>query len=175
MSTVAEQLRHAREAQGLSLRDLADLTKIRSDHLEALEQANYAPFPAPVYIRGSVRTCASFLKLDVQAILAALDAELANSPEFREPPSLTGEHRGPLDWITYQLSRINWRITLIIVVVLAVVAGGSLGWKAWSQRLREDPLSRLGPGLYRGPAPSEGDVLPIPAAAAPATNAPTRR
>lgn len=170
MSTVAEQLRRAREAQGLSLRDLADLTKIRSDHLEALEQANYDPFPAPVYIRGSVRTCASFLKLDVQAVLNDLDAELAHSPEFREPPSLTGERRGPLDWITYQLSRINWRVTLIVVAILAVVGGGSLGWKAWSQRLREDPLSRLGPGLYQGTSPSEGDVLPIPVPAATPTN-----
>ncbi|MCC6231802.1 MAG: helix-turn-helix domain-containing protein [Verrucomicrobiales bacterium] len=175
MSTVAEQLRHAREAQGLSLRDLADLTKIRSDHLEALEQANYAPFPAPVYIRGSVRTCASFLKLDVQSVLDALDAELANSPEFREPPSLTGERRGPLDWITYQLSRINWRLTLIVVTLLTLLAGGSLGWKAWSQRSQEDPLSRLGPGLYRGPAPAESDVLAIPTLPPPATNPPSRR
>lgn len=168
MSSVAEQLRRAREAQGLSLRDLAEMTKIRSDHLEALEEANYSPFPAPVYIRGSVRTCASFLKMDVPAVLEALDAELAKSPEFSGPPSLSGERRGPLDWVTYQLSRVNWRVTGVLAAVVLVVGGGWYGWQAWKQRLREDPLARLGPGLYRPRAASEQDLLPIPTNAPPA-------
>ena len=163
MSSVAEQLRQAREAQGLSLRDLAESTKIRSDHLDALEKADYSPFPAPVYIRGSVRTYASFLKLDVPAVLAALDAELSQSPEFSGPPSLTGERRGPLDWITYQLSRVNWRLAGVLLLLVAVVSGGLIGWQAWNRRLQEDPLSRLGPGIHK-PAPIPGDLLPIPAA-----------
>jgi len=158
MSSVAEQLRSAREAQGLSLHDLAELTKIRSDHLEALERADYDPFPAPVYIRGSVRTCASFLKMDVPAVMAALDAELARSPDLSGPPSLTGARRGPLDWITYQLSRVNWRVTGVLVVVLALIGGGVWAWKAISSTAREDPLKRLGPGMYRGSL-SEGDTL----------------
>jgi cytoskeletal protein RodZ len=161
MSSVAEQLRQAREAQGLSLRDLAESTKIRSDHLDALEKADYSPFPAPVYIRGSVRTYASFLKLDVATVLAALDAELSQSPEFSGPPSLTGERRGPLDWITYQLSRVNWRLAGALLLLVAVVSGGLIGWQAWNRRLQEDPLSRLGPGIHK-PAPIPGDLLPIP-------------
>ena len=162
MSSVAEQLRQAREAQGLSLHDLAELTKIRSDHIEALEAANYDPFPAPVYIRGSVRTCATFLKMDVPAVLASLDAELSKSPEFSSPPSLSGGRRGPLDWLTYQLSRVNWRITGVIGGFIALVSAGYFGWKAWSLRLREDPLARLGSGLHTPMAVSEGDILSIP-------------
>jgi len=174
MSSVAEQLRQAREAQGLTLRQLADATKIRTDHLEALEKADYSPFPAPVYIRGSVRTYATCLKLDVPAVLAALDAELSKSPEFSGPPSLTGERRGPLDWLTYQLSRVNWRLAGLLVVVVAVVSGGLIGWQAWNRRLHEDPLSQLGPGMYHPQPTSEGDILPIPTnvpPAAPATPA----
>jgi cytoskeletal protein RodZ len=163
MSSVAEQLRQAREAQGLSLKALAEATKIRTDHLEALEKADYEPFPAPVYIRGSVRTYASFLKMDVPAVLRDLDAELSKSPEFSGPPSLTGERRGPLDWLTYQLSRVNWRLTGVAALVLAVVSGGLIGWQAWNRRLQEDPLSRLGPGIYRPTQISEGDVLALPA------------
>lgn len=162
MSSVAEQLRQAREDQGLSLHDLAELTKIRSDHLEALEQANYDPFPAPVYIRGSVRTCACVLRLDVEAVLNALDAELAKSPEFSEPPSLTGERRGPLDWVTYQLSRVNWRLAGAAGLVLLVLIGLVWGWRTGVRRWREDPLSRLGPGIYRPSAIGEGDLLALP-------------
>lgn len=166
MSSVADQLRQAREAQGLSLRDMAEATKIRTDHLEALEKADYDPFPAPVYIRGSVRTYASFLKLDVPAVLKDLDAELAKSPEFSGPPSLTGERRGPLDWLTYQLSRVNWRLAGLLFLVVAIVSGGLIGWQKWNRRLQEDPLSRLGPGIHRPPPVAEGDLLGVP------TNAP---
>lgn len=146
----------------MSLHDLAELTKIRTDHLEALERADYEPFPAPVYIRGSVRTYAGMLKLDVPAVLQALDEELAQSPEFSNPPSLTGERRGPLDWLTYQLSRVNWRVTGIVGAVIVVVGGGYWSWQAWTHRVREDPLTRLGPGMYRPGPTSEGDLLPLP-------------
>jgi cytoskeleton protein RodZ len=162
MSSVAEQLRQAREAQGLSLHDLAELTKIRSDHIEALESSNYDPFPAPVYIRGSVRTCATFLHMDVPAVLAALDAELSQSPEFSSPPSLTGGQRGPLDWITYQLSRVNWRVLTVVGGTVGIIAGSYFGWQAWSKRMREDPLGRLGPGVHQPAAIAEGDILSIP-------------
>lgn len=157
---------------------MAEATKIRVDHLEALEKGDYDPFPAPVYIRGSVRTYASFLRLDPATVLSTLDAELADSPEFSEPPSLSGARRGPLDWLTYQLSRVNWRLTGIALAVLLVVASALIGWKMWTQRMREDPLSRLGPGLYRPAPASEGDLLPLPPGApapAPASASGQRR
>lgn len=164
MPSVAEQLRSAREAQQLTLREVAETTKIRADHLEALERADYDPFPAPVYIRGSVRTYAARLKLDVAAVIADLDAELARSPDFSGPPSLMGERRGPLDWVTYQLSRVNWRLAGFVALIVTLVSGSLIGWQMWNRRRQEDPLSRLGPGLYRpaGAAASEGDLLPVP-------------
>lgn len=166
MPSVADQLRAARKAQGLTLSQLSELTKIRSDHIEALEKADYDPFPAPIYIRGSVRTCAGVLGLDVAAVLADLDEELAGSPELSEPPSLTGGRRGPLDWVTYQLSRLNWRLLALLTVIVLVVGGGLYGWRLWTHRLREDPLSQLGPGMYRPSAPAENDILPVPTNAA---------
>ena len=36
MPTVAEQLRTAREAQGLTVYQVAEITKIRTDHIRAL-------------------------------------------------------------------------------------------------------------------------------------------
>ena len=44
MSTVAEQLRQAREAQKLTIQELAEITKIRSDHIRALEEGNFNVF-----------------------------------------------------------------------------------------------------------------------------------
>ncbi len=64
MSTVAEQLRLAREAKQLTVEQVAEMTKIRTDHLRALEEGNFAVFSAPIYIRGSVKNYAAALKLE---------------------------------------------------------------------------------------------------------------
>src|SRR5215470_5001355 len=125
MSTVAEQLRKGREAQNLTVQQLAEISKIRSDHIRALEEANYDVFSAPVYIRGFVRTYATILKLDVPQVMAALDAELRQNKKFAEPPPLTDEPRGFLDFVMLQLSRLDWKKSLtgvsVIVVALTVL------------------------------------------------------
>ena len=79
MATVADQLRRAREAQQLNIYQVAEITKIKTDHIRALESGNYDTFSAPVYIRGFVRTYAKILKLDESQVVADLEAELAQT------------------------------------------------------------------------------------------------
>ena len=110
MATVAEQLRAAREAQKLTVHQIADITKIRTDHLRALEEGNFDIFVAPVYIRGFVRTYAGLLKLDVPQVMTALEGELSRTEKFAEPPRFSNEPKGILDWVMLQLSRVNWRV-----------------------------------------------------------------
>src|ERR1700756_867586 len=106
MSSVAEQLRSAREAQKLTVYQVAEITKIRTDHIRALEEGNFDVFSAPVYIKGFVRTYATILKLDVPQVMAELDAELRQTQKFAEPPPLSDEPRGVLDFFTLQLSKV---------------------------------------------------------------------
>ena len=123
MPTVAEQLRQAREAKGLTVQQVAEITKIRTDHLIALEEGNFNIFSAPVYIRGFVRNYSTLLKLDVPHVMACLDAELGATSKFAEPPPL-GEHAdGTLDFVMLQLSRVDWRkVAIALGVVVAIVA-----------------------------------------------------
>lgn len=72
----------------MSAQQVGDLTKIKSDHVLALEEGDFRQFSAPVYIRGHVKLLARHYKLNVAAVLADLDAELAQTDEFRDPPSL---------------------------------------------------------------------------------------
>lgn len=167
MPTVGEQLRTAREAQGLSLSQVSETTKIMSKHLADLEASEFDRFAAPVYIRGFVRTYAGILRLDVARVMADLEGELAKTERFREPPSLTGPARGPLDFIMLQVSRLNWRIILPLVVLVVLVWGTRWVYRAWESHRSRDPLADLGPGLYTPPQPT-GDILPL-------TNAPPKR
>ncbi|HEY3861407.1 MAG TPA: helix-turn-helix domain-containing protein [Verrucomicrobiae bacterium] len=161
MSTVGEQLRKAREAQKLGLREVADMTKIRSDHLGALEEGNFGIFSAPVYIRGFVRTYASLLKLDTAKILEQLGRELADSGQI--DPMLAPRRRGVLDAAMFQLSKFSgrmvWPAAGTAAVVLIIVGSYIL----WSHHRNGDPTAGLGAGLYQVPA-NTGETLPLPAA-----------
>src|SRR5438552_4943307 len=149
MSTVAETLHHAREARKLTIAQVADATKIRTDHLRALEEGNFDVFSAPVYIRGFVRSCATLLKLDVPQVMAALDAELKQIEKFREPPPFSEEPRGVLDFFMLQLSKLDWRkgvVGLGTMVALVLVLSVFLLWRHYRTA---DPLAGLKPGVYQ--------------------------
>ena len=160
MSTVAQQLRQAREAKNLTVEQVVEITKIRTDHLRALEEGNFDVFSAPVYIRGFVRTYSTLLKLDVPQIMAALDAELAQTTKFAEPPPLAERPRGVLDFLMLQLSQVDWRkATIGLGVGVAVV----LVFSAMLSRRHHDPLKSLKPGVYRSTQDISGETLPLPA------------
>ena len=165
MSTVSEQLRLAREQQQLDVYQVAEITKIKTDHVRALESGTYDIFPAPVYIRGFVRSYATMLKLDVRAVLADLDGELSRDERFRDPPPLTNTPRSPLDYVMLQLSRLNWRVAfglgaclLFIILAIAVVRSRS--------GTQEDPLKNIGPGTYQARPDKTAETLPLPNAPA---------
>ena len=162
MSTVADQLRMAREARGLTVYQVAEITKIRTDHVRALEEGNYDTFSAPVYIRGFVRTYANLLKLDVPALMTALDAELGRTDRFNEPPPLTNEPRGFVDVVMLQLSKVNWRVALPSLGLALTLLVLILGYRIWRGHQSKDPLRNLGPGLYQPPQQQTGDTLPLP-------------
>src|SRR5688572_19947568 len=97
MASVAERLRRAREEQNLTIYQVAEITKIKTDHIRALEAGRYDSFAAPVYIRGFVRTYAKALKLDMSETTTALDSELGQIKKFSQPPSLSNEPRTVVD------------------------------------------------------------------------------
>jgi cytoskeletal protein RodZ len=159
MPTVAEQLRSAREARKLTVYQVAETTKIRTDHIRALEEGNYEVFSAPVYIRGSVKNYATLLKLDVPAVMAALNAELGLTEKFKEPPPFTEESKTVVDRLMFLLARLNWKIGLAGGAVLGIVLIVALAGFAWRHHKR-DPLAGLPPAVYQ-PA-SSSETLPLP-------------
>jgi cytoskeletal protein RodZ len=160
MPTVAEQLRAAREAKKLTVQQVADATKIRTDHIRALENGNFNVFSAPIYIRGSVKNYAAMLKLDVPQITAALDAELKGTEKFSEPPPLVVGSKSPLDHVMFLLSKVDAKIILAGSGILAIVLVVMLAGWAWRHHKNGTAPASLPPAVYQ-PA-SSGDTLPLP-------------
>ncbi len=161
MSTVAEQLQQARQARHLSIEQVAESTKIRSDHLRALEAGDFSVFPAPVYIRGFVRTYSTLLKVDVRQVMADLEKELGQTKQFSEPPPLSEHQQGVLDVLMLQLSKIDWRKGAVAMALTVVAASLFLGVAAWRHYRSADALKGLKPGVYE-PARHGGETLPLP-------------
>lgn len=68
---VGEILRKRREELGKDLREIANILKIRSDYLKAIEDEAFEKLPVEVYIRGYIREYARVLNLDPETVLKA--------------------------------------------------------------------------------------------------------
>ena len=91
-------LRTAREAQGLTIADVTQRTRIPQRHLEAIEAGNYAGLPSPTYAVGFARTYARAVGADEVAIggmvRAEVDALGRRVPEY-EPYEVADPARVP--------------------------------------------------------------------------------
>lgn len=81
MASVGATLRAAREERALSIDQVSHDTRISARFLDALEADNYEALPAPVYVRGFLRSYASYLRLDPAPLLE----RLASSGALEEP------------------------------------------------------------------------------------------
>ncbi len=84
--TIGDQLRQAREARSISLEEASQATFMRESYLRALENGDFDALPSRTQARGFLRAYAAYLKLDVEALLAALDSQPNHSEQL--PQSL---------------------------------------------------------------------------------------
>ncbi|RUM88310.1 MAG: hypothetical protein DSZ24_04030 [Thermodesulfatator sp.] len=66
---IGEYLRKTREAQGKTLAEIAEETKINPRYLEALEREAWGELPAEVFTQGYLRAYALALGLDPEKLL----------------------------------------------------------------------------------------------------------
>lgn len=84
MDPLAQRLRSERERQGLTVRDLSVVTKIREPYIDAIERGRYDVLPA-VYVRSFIRTLGTALSVPTGEINRlmdeAFDIEAGETPE----------------------------------------------------------------------------------------------
>ena len=123
-------LRRQRELRQVSLREIADVTKISIRYLEALEDDRFDVLPAPVFAKGFLREYARYVGLDPDEVVntyltAQSEARPEESTESRPPRS----KRSSREWTSGLL------LALAVVVVLALVALVAF----YAERSREAP------------------------------------
>ena len=109
VESVGKKLGQARQRRGLTLEEVAHVTKLRPDKIVALENDDYSSFPSNAYAKGFLQIYARYLHVDVSEFLSSLDSTnsisvddyqyLSNAPapkpveperrdERRRPPSV---------------------------------------------------------------------------------------
>jgi hypothetical protein len=66
---IGEALKRARTGQGIDARTAEERTKIRIKYLRALESEDWDVLPSPAYTKGFLRTYATMLGLDAEALV----------------------------------------------------------------------------------------------------------
>lgn len=109
-------LRRQREVREISLREIADVTKISMRYLEALEQDRFDVLPAPVFARGFLREYSSYVGLDPDEVVNTyIAAQQEDAGEEVPEPSVPKKPRS-LEWTSGLL------LLLLVVALLALVA-----------------------------------------------------
>lgn len=148
LPSVGSYLRDLREARGVSLEELARVTRVGTGYLRALEADDHARLPAAVFTRGFIRAYCQVLGASPDEALAAYRAA-APDGESPEPVTVPAGRRR---------ARAGRRGPVVVSAALVVVLG--VGLALVSGMLRRGGEGRVaGPGA---PAPAAAPVAPPP-------------
>lgn len=156
---VGEKLRAAREAQGLTIEEIANGTRIPKRHLITIEDGRYSGLPAPTYSAGFIKSWARRLGLDGQAL----------ADQFRmEMGTLSSEPAQSLPYEPADPRRTPPAGLALLALLVAVVVG--LGYLYW-RGTTEQPSEVAAAATDQTP-PASAPAPAQPAAVAPAATNP---
>jgi len=173
---VGKALAEAREAQGLTLADVAQQLKFMPRQIESLEAERFELLPGPTIARGMVRTYARFLKIDPEPLLQSMTGRV-DAPDAT--PQLAARFNQPVPF-----SDNGRRSTVLYLALSAAVlalAGGLL--YQWRHERKAPalvasapaptPAPKAGAKSKPPPAPEEKIAEPTPPAPEPVAPPPT--
>jgi cytoskeleton protein RodZ len=120
--SLGEQLRRAREARGVSLRDISEQTRITMRHLEAIESDDYKNLPGGIFNKSFVKAYARHVRFDEQRALDLYERTARSQGDYTDEV-LTTPHRSRIytgdpsrsPLITAALSAVIVGILILIV------------------------------------------------------------
>jgi transcriptional regulator with XRE-family HTH domain len=156
-TSVGERLRRTREAQGLTLDDVATRTRIPIRHLRSIEDSQWDELPAITYTVGFGRSYANAIGLDGAEVGRQLREQLGGTPRTSQ---MSTEYYAPADPARVPSRSMAW-IAGILALALVV------GYLIWRSQLGDDEQA----AAMTDPQPQAVQQAPAPqpqAAPAPA-------
>jgi transcriptional regulator with XRE-family HTH domain len=115
---IGSRLLHAREQRGLTLRDIANATKISMPALRAIEQNDFARLPGGLFSRAYIRAFATEVGLNADALVleyrATFEVDVTPNPDPRDEEA--GDAR----------SDVPLRVAGVLATGIVLIIGGLL-------------------------------------------------
>lgn len=126
-ASFGEQLRLAREARGITLRQISDQTRISIRYLEAIEADNYKQLPGGIFNRSFIKAYAKQIGFDEKE---AIEGYLRTAREHGEPDEVAttpyrshvytdGNTRSPV---------VTLFLTILILAILSLAVYAAVHW-----------------------------------------------
>jgi hypothetical protein len=180
LASFGEELRREREIRGISVKEIADATKISKRFLEAIERNDHKTLPAPVFTRGFVREYARYLGLNSDEMVnrynfaavgddrieQSAHLERLTTPQAPPPP----RKKAPPKGIPPAYARVDRNVYILILVVVAL-AGVSY-WALKHRRETRANEERLSTETKAAAIPAIASPPPAPVTASTSTQPP---
>lgn len=161
-----ERLRRERETRGISLDEIAAVTKIGTRLLRALENEQFDLLPGGIFNKGYVRAYARHLGIDEeQAVADYLKAAHETPPDVRQLVAHASSIHDDADSRTSG-AFARWSLPFVPILILVVLIAGAVGgWRLYRQRQREraEAVQTLASGRVSGANGSGGPAQDRPA------------
>lgn len=145
-------LRYEREAQGLTIADIAARTRIPQRHLESIDASDYSGLPSTTYATGFARAYAKALGIDDVAIVSKVRGELAQS--WDRPITPHYEHDDPVRVPSRGIAWVGAIVAGLLILAAALWFGTDL--------LRRGDSAQAPPAANASPAAGSVDSTPVP-------------
>ncbi|HWT00661.1 MAG TPA: helix-turn-helix domain-containing protein [Pyrinomonadaceae bacterium] len=165
-ASFGEELRLAREARGVTLRQISDQTRISIRYLEAIEANDYKRLPGGIFNRSFIKAYAKQIGFDEKA---ALEGYLKTAREQGESPDEVTSTPYKSHVYTDGGTRSPLVTVLLSALILAILVLGAWAVLHWYQRREaaREPSPPQAPvanntQAANGPAPQPTQSLPAP-------------
>jgi cytoskeletal protein RodZ len=151
--SLGQQLRRAREARGVSLRDISEQTRITMRHLEAIESSDYKHLPGGIFNRSFIKAYARLIDFPEQR---ALDLYAREARERGETEDVATSPRRSHVY-TGDVSRSPAMTALLTAIVLGLLVLIVYAGLHWYRRTGDDvsagaPAANAPAGAAQQPA-----------------------
>src|SRR6185295_6818261 len=137
-ATIGEQLRLAREEQGIALREISNQTRISMRYLEAIETNDFKRLPGGIFNRSFVKAYAKHVGFDEHQALEGYARLMRELGQPYDDVDTTPHHHKVYD--EQPATRSPVLTVFLAILILAILTLGALAAVHWYQRRTSSTL-----------------------------------
>jgi cytoskeletal protein RodZ len=127
-ASFGQQLRLAREARGITLKEISEQTRISTQYLEAIEKDNYKILPGGIFNRSFVKAYARSVGFDEGEAIEAYKRIAREQGHETEDPAVTPQKFQVLSHENTRSPLVTALLTIIILLIVSLGIYAGLHW-----------------------------------------------